>query len=242
MIEFITESKIFNPDEIKEVLKISLDEDMLIRTNKRVDYYNVPCSFDIETTSFYRQYSQLENEKCAIMYEWTLGINGNVIIGRSWNDFISCIKIISDTLKLFPNHKRLIIYVHNLSYEFQFICKRFEWFKIFAIDQRKPIYAITTEGIEFRDSYLLSGYALAKLGEELRKYPVQKMVGDLDYSLMRHEKTELTDKELKYCENDVRVVMAYIKERIEADGNITKIPLTKTGYVRKYCKIGRAHV
>lgn len=236
MIDFVTESKIYNPDEIKEVIKLSLDDEMLIRTNKRIDYYNAPCSFDIETTSFYRLSSQLEKEKCAIMYEWTLGLNGRVIIGRGWKDFIDCIKIISDELKLFPQTKRLIIYVHNLSYEFQFICKRFEWFKIFAIDQRKPIYAITTDGIEFRDSYLLSGYALAKLGDELRKYPVSKMVGDLDYSLMRHEKTELTDKELKYCENDVRVVMSYIKERIEADGNITKIPLTKTGYVRKYCR------
>lgn len=238
MKEFQTEGRIYTPDEIEEVLKISLDESMTIKTNKKIVYYNLPAAFDIETTSFYRDNSsKLDNkEKCTIMYEWTLGINGYVIIGRSWESFLSTIECISSRLALYPQRKQFVIYVHNLSYEFQFMCKRFKWFKIFAIDQRKPIYAITDSGIEFRDSYLLSGYSLAKLGGELQKYPVAKMVGDLDYSLMRHELTELTDKELKYCENDVRVVMSYIQELIEIDGDISKIPLTKTGYVRKFCR------
>ena len=62
------------------------------------------------------------------------------------------------------------------------------------------------------------------------------MVGDLDYSLLRHAGTPISDKELKYSENDVRVVMAYIQESIENCGDITRIPLTKTGYVRAYCR------
>lgn len=238
MKKFVTESKIYSPEDIEEVLRLSLDESMVIKSSKRIEYYNVAASFDIETTSFRikTESSQLDSEKVAIMYEWTLGINGYVIIGRTWDEFIDVIDIISARLRLFPDRKHLIIYVHNLSFEFQFMCRRFEWCKVFAIDQRKPIYAITTGGIEFRCSYLLSGYALAKLGDELRKYKVEKMVGDLDYSLYRHSKTPLTDKEIKYCENDVRVVMAYIQESIDKDGDILKLPLTKTGYVRKYCR------
>ena len=61
------------------------------------------------------------------------------------------------------------------------------------------------------------------------KYKIEKKVGDLDYSLLRHSNTHLTDTELGYCINDVKVVMAYIQEKIEHDGNIAKIPLTKTG-------------
>ena len=58
----------------------------------------------------------------------------------------------------------------------------------------------------------------------------------MDYSLIRHSNTELTEKELGYCINDVLVVVAYIQETIEREGNITKIPLTKTGYVRNYTR------
>jgi hypothetical protein len=70
----------------------------------------------------------------------------------------------------------------------------------------------------------------------LHKYPVKKLVGDLNYDLPRHSKTPLTKKEYEYCFNDVRVVMSFIQEKIELDGDITEIPLTNTGYVRKYCR------
>ena len=217
--------------ELKNMLGLMFDKEEVIKTYKKVSYYNMPLSFDIETSSFISEYS----EKAAIMYVWTLGINGYCFIGRTWDEFINAIKEISEYLSL-SIEKRLIIYVHNLSYEFQFIRKRFNWYKVFSIDVRKPIYAVALEGIEFRCSYMLSGYSLERLGNNLIKYKVEKLTGYLDYSLIRHNKTQLTEKELQYCINDVLVVMAYIQERIESDGDITAIPLTKTGYVRNYCK------
>lgn len=232
-IPFVNESPIYNPDDIINVLKSSVNDSMIVskRENKEtIKVYNVPVAFDIESTSFY-----VDNSKAAIMYIWQFGINGKVIIGRTWNEFENMIKAIVGHLKLSEN-KRLVIYVHNLGFEFQFMRKHFKWAKVFSVSPRTPIYAITTNGIEFRCSYLLSGYALKKLGDELQKYMVKKMVGDLDYSLMRHSQTVMTEQELKYCENDVRVVMSYIQERIEIDGSITKIPYTKTGYVRNYCR------
>ena len=62
------------------------------------------------------------------------------------------------------------------------------------------------------------------------------MVGDLDYQLMRNSKTPLSDKEIKYCVNDVFVVMAYIQELIEEYKGLRNLPITKTGFVRKYCR------
>lgn len=250
-IPFVTDSPIYKPSQINEVLQLSVNDDNLRGTNKSVYYYNVPCSFDIETTSFYRngnvQYSYVDVkevqknnpkakfEKCALMYVWQLGINGVVIVGRTWSEFIETINSIVDILGL-NEKKRLIIYVHNLAYEFQFMRNLFEWSKVFAIDERKPVYAITTGWVEFRCSYLLTGYSLAKVGENLMKYPVKKQVGDLDYNLPRHSETPLTDIEMRYCVNDVRVVMACIQEKIDIEGDITNIPLTKTGYVRKHCR------
>ena len=227
---FLDLNKIYKPTDIDFVVNVAMESERL-RSKKKVLYYDTPCSFDIETTSFINHLG----EKVAIMYEWTLGFNGLVIIGRTWQEFEDCIEKIVSLLNL-GNDKKLVIYVHNLSYEFQFICKRFVWEKVFAIDNRKPVYATTDSGIEFRCSYLLSGYSLEKLAEHLTIVKIAKMVGDLDYSLMRHSGTPLTEKEIGYCVNDVKIVMAYIYERIQLDGGITKIPLTKTGYVRQYCR------
>lgn len=201
------------------------------RINTKHKYYNVPCSFDIETTSFYNP----AGEKQVITYCWTFGIYGLVIFGRTWEQFHELLETLIDRLNL-STDKRLIVYIHNLSHEFQFIMKQFSFEKVFAIDRRKPLYALTTEGIEFRCSYLLSGYSLEKLGDQLHKYHVQKLVSDLDYSLIRHTSTPMTLKERGYCENDVRVVMAYIAECIDDEGGISRIPYTKTGYVRRYVK------
>ena len=65
---------------------------------------------------------------------------------------------------------------------------------------------------------------------------VSKLVGDLDYSLIRHSETELSDTELQYCINDVLVISAYIKEQIEKEKYIHKIPLTCTGYCRRFVR------
>ena len=219
---------IYNPEDIDYILdRLDVPE---IKTSKKIVYYNVPCAFDIETTSFYD-----DGEKRAIMYEWTFGIDDYIVIGRTWDEFMSMTEKISKRLNL-HEERRLVVYVHNLAFEFGFISKRFEWKSVFASEQRKPIYALTESGIEFRCSYFLSGYNLETLGKTLHKYPVQKMVGDLDYSLIRHSNTPLTEKEIGYCVNDVRVVISYIREKMEQDGNISRIPLTKTGYVRRHCK------
>lgn len=233
--DFLKSEKIYKPDQITDVLQLVMAGERTLKTNKKIKYYNVPCSFDIESSSFFRSTGNSENEKVAIMYEWTFGINGAVIIGRTWGEFVPMLETVCEWLQLSVN-KRLCCYVHNLSYDFQFMRKWLEWAEVFSIDNRKPIYALTTGGVEFRCSYLLSGYSLAKLSDELRTYTVRKLVGDLDYDLIRHSETPMTEQELNYCVNDVKIVMAYIAERIEQDGNISRIPMTKTGYVRNYCR------
>ena len=127
-----------------------------IRTNKKVTYLNIGSAFDIETTSMI-----INNEKFAFSYIWQFGIGiNNVYYGRTWAELEDFLYTIKDCLKLCES-KRLVIYVHNLGYEFQFMRKHFNWVNIFAVDERKPVKAICDLGIEFRDSYILSGYSLA---------------------------------------------------------------------------------
>ena len=249
-IQFIQQEKIYKPQDIAQVLSFAVNEKNFTGTNKGEKVLNVPVAFDIETTSFYRdidgntysyeRYSKLggkatKMEKCSTMYVWQFGINGYCIMGRTWDEFVMMMKQLSMILNLCDKRK-MVVYVHNLSYEFQFIRALFEWDKVFSIDLRKPIYARTKDFIEFRCSYLLSGYSLSKLGEQLHHYECKKLVGDLDYSMMRHTGTPLTKQEIGYCINDIKVVMCYIQELIEQYGAITRLPVTKTGFVRKYCR------
>lgn len=198
-----------------------------VKTNKKQVYYNIPCSFDIETTSF-----EMNGEKCAIMYEWTFCICGCSVYGRTWDEF----SLLLNKINTLFNKGCLLVYVHNLEYEFQFMYKRYIFSKVFALDNRRVCYA-KYKNIEFRCSYILSGVSLEVLGNQLNTYTIKKLVGALNYNLIHTPLTPLTNTELSYCINDCLVVVAYIQEMIEQyDGKIFNIPLTKTGKVRKVCR------
>lgn len=207
---------------------------------KTYEYINLACAFDIETTSFYRSTgtikpqklkskSDKDNTKSAFMYVWQCMINGIIIMGRTWSEFSDLIDTLSETFKL-DKRRRLVIYVHNLAYEFQFMRRYFKIKDLFATDKRTPI-RFHIKGVEFRDSLILSGYALRNLHKELA-HKIDKRDGDLDYKLIRHKDTPLTDLEKLYCIYDVYIVSVFIWEKLERGEDLAKIPFTKTGYVR----------
>lgn len=217
---------------LTEISRLNLPQ---VTTNKRIKMYNVPASFDIEVSSFYQDDIIEPENKRAIMYIWMFGIGDLVTYGRTWDEFSAFLRGLNMVLDLSEN-RRLIVYVHNLPYEWQFIRKHFKWDKVFFLEDRKPVKA-RIGGIEFRCSLKLSGgKSLQNVGKDLQKHKLEKKVGDLDYNLIRTALTPLTEKELGYCEYDIRVLNAYIEEKIEQDGSIDRIPLTNTGYVREYCR------
>lgn len=103
-VPFELHERIYRPTEINEVLKAAVNEKNIIGSRKGERFYNIPCAFDIETTSFYRDtdgraytYEQVQRmqdsngrkaklEKAAIMYVWQFGINGYTIMGRTWDE------------------------------------------------------------------------------------------------------------------------------------------------------------
>lgn len=218
-------------------LNIKTVKKYIPKDKETIEYLNIECGFDIETTSMLAN-----GEKFAFMYEWTFGIKdaSYICYGREWKEFLSLINDLKNIYHLCHN-KRLVIYVHNLGYEFQFMRKYMKWESVFATDERKPIKAITIDGIEFRDSYILSGYSLAKLADNLVNHHIKKLMGNLDYSLVRTSKTYLSDEELSYCNNDVEIVLDYINEQIAQYKDITKIPMTNTGRVRQFVRAKCLH-
>lgn len=195
-------------------------------------YLDISVAFDTETTS---TYINEPREKFAFMYVWQFGIDGYYCYGRTWAEFLKLLMFMKKAGDL-SLEKRMIIYIHNLSFEFQFFRKYIPWDDIFATDEHKPIKAVSLFGIEFRDSLILSGYKLENVAKNLTKHKIPKMVGDLDYSKIRNSKTVFTKKELGYMVNDVRVLVAYIDEQREQYKNIAYIPLTNTGRVREFVR------
>ena len=67
----------------KELFLLDFNRDIKkVKNNRKIIYYNVPCAFDIESTS-----TIIDGEKVAFMYHWQFGINGRCIHGRTWKEF-----------------------------------------------------------------------------------------------------------------------------------------------------------
>lgn len=215
----------------KDNLETVTTQKYIRKQKTNIEYYNIPVSFDIESSSWYDE----NDDKVANMYIWQMDFNGFCFYGRTWNEYIATLQEITEILELDYYH-RIIIYVHNLAYEFQFMRKWLDVDTVFSVGGRQAINVVTNNGIEFKCSYILSNKSLASVADDLYEHKIEKLKGDLDYTLIRHSETPLTDEELGYCLNDVKILEYYIREKMKDDGDITKIKLTSTGYVRSYVR------
>lgn len=220
----------FRSYDKKAVEAIARKVDIAIPIGKK-RILNIPAAFDTEVTSFY---DEGQGDEVALVYIWMFGIDDTVVYGRTLDEFSEFVYILNSYLV--GSKVRLIVYIHNMKYDFSFIRTLFDWDKVFMKAKRNPLYA-TTGNIEFRDSLILAGgRSLAYIGKHLKHHSVTKAEGELDYNLIRHNETPLTDVELDYCQRDILTLNAYIAEKIEEEGDITHIPYTNTGYVRRFVK------
>lgn len=198
-------------------------EQILQQKEFKKNYWNGAMSFDIETSSFY-----YKGEKAACMYLWAFAIEDYAITGRTWDEFKELIDFLQE--KTDEKHK-FIIYVHNLSYEFQWMQYLFEWKHVFAISKREVVRA-TTGNITFKCSLLLSGLSLASTAKKYNKKHT-KLTEIADYKSIRTPESVLTENDYKYVKEDVLCVTEYIDLQIKLNKFISEIPLTSTGAVRK---------
>lgn len=193
-------------------------------------YLDIVTAFDIETT-------RLPEIEQSVMYIWQFQYGfDQTVTGRTWEDFFQFLEHIVERIK---GVAWLVVYVHNLSYEFQFLkgLYDFQADEVFATDSRKVLKCTMFDCIEFRCSYYLTNMPLAKF---LLKYNVEnkKLSGlEFDYSKRRFPWSPLTAREMEYCINDVKgLVQALYKQMASDKDNLQTIPLTATGYVRRDVK------
>lgn len=198
------------------------------RTKSRRTYKALVCAFDIETTRL--------TESESIMYIWQAQIEQDTIIGRSWKE---CLRFFRRIRECLSDDEWLVIYVHNLSFEFQYLRGQyhFQVDEVFAVGPRKVLKCDMFGCLEFRCSYLHTNMSLSeftsKMGVEDRKLSGE----EFNYDVKRYPWTPLTDRELLYCINDVRGLVEALKIEMAHDNdNLYTIPLTSTGYVRRDVK------
>lgn len=198
------------------------------RKNRKA-YINQLLTFDIESTT-------IECEKpYGFMYAWQMCIENRVLFGRTWQQFIAFIKALVIAQRVTPANK-LVIWVHNLSYEFQFIKNFFEWDNVFAKDSHKVLRAETKDGVEFRCSYFLTNKSLYKFCSGAKNHLYCKKDGEkFDYKKIRTADTPLTNYENEYRFCDVRGLSEALEDLL-IDDNLATIPMTSTGYVRRNCR------
>ena len=192
-------------------------------------YKNLVCAFDIETT-------RIEEIDQSIMYIWQFQVDELcTVYGRTWEEYQAFIDGICAAL----GDDYLVVYVHNLSYEFQFLAGiyPFKTSEVFAVESRKVLKCEMYGHIEYRCSYLQTNMSLAQFTKKMN-VKHQKLSGaEFDYTKLRYPWTELTDRELEYCVNDVRGLVEAIKAEMQRDNdNLYTIPMTSTGYVRRDAK------
>lgn len=197
--------------------------------NKR--YLDCICAFDVETSTIW------EVEQ-SFVYLWQFSFNNDfVIYGRTIEEY----RIFCEQMKEYLLKKKmyLVIYVHNLAYEIQFLSGIYDFGEdeIFAVKNRKVIKAEMYNCLEYRCSYALCNMGLGAYLDD-RKTKHRKLDGDeFDYSKFRTPKTILTKEELRYAVNDViGLVEALKKDMDQENDTLYTIPLTCTGYLRREIK------
>lgn len=196
-------------------------------TRQRYYYKDIITAFDIETT-----YINEIDQSVMYIWQWQFGEEVTVI-GRTWWDLKKFLRILKEHME---TEERLVCFVHNLSFEFQFLSGilDFDTDDVFAVDHRKVLKATYDKFIEFRCSYIQTNMSLRSFCE---KMGVKNYKLKMNYKKRRYWYTELTQKEIAYCINDVRGLTQAIKKEMDRDNdNLYTIPLTSTGYARRDAK------
>lgn len=197
----------------------------VFQRGKHIEYIDVTCTFDIETTN---------SDEDGFAYSFQTCIGGLVVVPRYFEDWAELIETLCDKWRV-TEKRKLIIYVHNLGYEFTYLIQlltlRWGDCKALYTKSRKPLTLEFSNGIEFRDSLKLFQKSLARATEGCKH---EKLKGDLNYTVYRTPDTPLDDKEFAYCVNDVLGLYEAIERMKKEHGfNAATLPLSNTALVKQ---------
>lgn len=204
------------------------------QTGEKIQYLQIVTAFDVETSKVRTGPGPTDWQSWVYIWQWQIG-DRVTVIGRTLDEFVALVLRLNTYLH--TRGARLMVYIHNLAFEFQFLSGVWPFSEqdVFATDARRPLYA-KMGWLELRCSARLSGYALAVWAENLG-VDHQKLTGDLDYNVVRYPWTDLTETEFAYCVHDVLAVVECVETMLHSYGDtLYSIPYTATGYIRRRVK------
>ena len=187
------------------------------------------CGFDIETT-------KVGINTYPYHYQFSFGYDDIIdyVSFRTVDDFEKLMNFLVKKTSFPKKHTqcKLLIFIHNMSYEMAFLRKYINITKLFAKDKHKPMY-IECRNVIFLDSYLIENKSLYNLSKDYKLDNI-KYKNDLDYDVIRNSKTPLNYKEQRYCMNDVLILSEYSK-KIYFNNYLENnfMPVTNTQKVRQ---------
>lgn len=200
-----------------------------VHGTKKEKFIKIGSGFDTETSKI--------TEKYSITYLWQLSIDKTIILCRDIDLLSLCLSQISNMLHKLYKKSKLIVWVANISFDFSMVKNYLKSYitKVFAKSKRRILSFEFNENILFRECL---GVFASSLEEVAKRYTkTQKLVDELDYSLIRTPETELEKIEIQYSINDVAILSELTPVAFEMyleQGK--KIPLTQTGIVRNEIK------
>lgn len=105
----------------------------------KIRYKNIITAFDIETT-------RIKEIEQSIMYIWQWHFDGiGCVVGRSWQEFVYFCEKLNKRL---PKDVMIVVFDHNLSYEFQFLAGiyNFKEDEVFVLITEKYYIVTCTTG------------------------------------------------------------------------------------------------
>lgn len=179
------------------------------------------------------------------IYQWAICIKQKgFVYGRKPSELIDFMIRCAEHYKL-NEAKRIIVYIHNASYDFAYLKKYLMKYDplidVLAIDNH-TVLTVDVLGFRFICSYKLTNLSLAVLSDKYAtKY--RKASGEIDYQIIRYQDSELNPDDWRYMFSDVASqydgIFNYLKMNDYTFA--AEAPFTSTGFVRAVCRSEARH-
>lgn len=161
-------------------------------------------------------------------FYWSVCVDGELETGRDLDDFRDLCFALSETAGC-----HLVMMVQDTTEFFQFVRKYFDCHRLFAAQERKPLDAELVPGLHLKSGAEISGMTLQENARRLGGFKVK--TPSTEFPPLAPTSALDLDTKIKIDE-EARTMCELCREHMHRADGIGKIPLTKTGYPRRYLR------